>query len=327
MTIVVICIFAVVGLLLASVWLHLSIVERDNWAITIYCGDSPLRLGPHPSIRHHPAIRARDVTDAPTRFVADPFMVQDGGRWYLFLEIFNEKSRRGEISLAMSSDALHWKYQQVVLREPFHLSYPQVFRWNDAYYMLPETRAASAVRLYRARRFPDQWEFAGEILSGPYADSTLVEHDGLWWLFAYQRDDSLSLFFARAPTGPWTPHPASPVVSADKATSRPGGRIVRHQGKLLRFAQDGTSSYGGALRAIQIDRMTTTDYAEHPLASGPVLGATGRGWNADGMHHADARALDDDSWIACVDGNQIRKVVNWRKGASRVRDKLRGNAS
>jgi len=313
--------------LLMAAWYHLSVGDRDGWAISIYSGPDPLHLKPHASIKHHPVIRAKDVTDAPARFVADPFMLRKDGRWYMFLEIFNEASRRGEIALAVSPDANRWQYQGVVLREPFHLSYPQVFEWNGVYYMLPETRAASAVRLYRATRFPDEWTFACELLRGPFADSTLVFQDGLWWLFAYQRDNSLSLYYAPEPIGSWTLHPSSPIVTRSRTASRPAGRIVRFRGSLLRYAQDETSGYGGALRAIQIDEMTTSVYSEHEISDGPILRATGRGWNAHGMHHLDAHQLGEGNWIACVDGNHVRRVVNWRKGAARFKRILRNTTA
>lgn len=313
--------------LLVAAWYHLSVGDRDGWAISIYAGPDPLHLKPHPSLECHPVLAAKDVTDAPARFVADPFMLREDGRWYMFLEIFNEASRRGEIALATSPDAIRWQYQGVVLREPFHLSYPQVFEWNGTYYMLPETRAASAVRLYRATRFPDEWTFACELLTGPYADSTLVRHDGCWWLFAYQRDNSLSLYYAPDPTGPWTAHPSSPIVTNSKTLSRPAGRIVRFQGRLLRYAQDDTRGYGSALRAVQIDEMTTSVYSEHEISDRPILRATGIGWNANGMHHLDAHQTDAGNWIACVDGNNVRRIVNWRKGASRLTTVLRGRSA
>lgn len=324
MAVTLLVIFGVGGSLLVVAWCHLSVCARDDWAISIYSGPDPLNLTPDASVERHPVIRASDVTDAPARFVADPFMLRKDDRWYMFLEIFNEASRRGEIALAVSPDASRWQYQGIVLREPFHLSYPQVFEWNGTYYMLPETRAASAVRLYRATRFPDEWTFACELLRGPYADSTLVNHNGLWWLFAYQRDNSLSLYYALEPSGPWIAHPSSPIVTGSRTASRPAGRIVRFRGNLLRYAQDHTRGYGGALRAIQIDEMTTSVYSEHELSDGPILQATGRGWHADGMHHLDAHPLGENRWIACVDGNRVRRVLNWRKGASRLGEVLLG---
>jgi hypothetical protein len=38
--------------------------------------------------------------------------------------------QEGEIGLATSEDGLKWDYKQVVLNEPFHLSYPYVFEWQ-----------------------------------------------------------------------------------------------------------------------------------------------------------------------------------------------------
>ena len=83
-----------------------------------------------------------------------------------------------------SQDALKWRYQQIVLAEPFHLSYPYVFEWMNDYYLVPESYQAGAIRLYRAAQFPFQWTFLGEILTGPYfADTSIFQHQGLWWLF------------------------------------------------------------------------------------------------------------------------------------------------
>lgn len=55
-------------------------------------------------------------------------MVCQDGRWYMFFEVMNQDSDRGEIGLALSDDGIHWEYSQIVLVEPFHLSYPHVFR-------------------------------------------------------------------------------------------------------------------------------------------------------------------------------------------------------
>ena len=86
-------------------------------------------------------------------FVADPFMIRDSDHWYMFMEVLNWCSNKGEIGLATSEDGLHWDYQQLVLVEPFHLSYPCVFKHSGQYYMVPETRQSDSVRLYRAEPF------------------------------------------------------------------------------------------------------------------------------------------------------------------------------
>src|SRR5262249_31617477 len=86
------------------------------FAIGMCAGESPLRLQPLPEVAN-PVLTHRDVTDIPATFVADPFMVQDNGQWYLFFEVMNARSGQGEIALATSPDGVRWKYQQIVLVE------------------------------------------------------------------------------------------------------------------------------------------------------------------------------------------------------------------
>src|SRR5581483_1115296 len=97
-----------------------------------------------------------------------PFMVHADGTWHLFFEVMNWRRNVGEIGHATSADGGRWTYRQVVLAEPFHLSYPYVFRWRDDFYMIPESYQAGAVRLYRAAAFPARWVFVGTLLEGPY---------------------------------------------------------------------------------------------------------------------------------------------------------------
>src|SRR4051812_15377902 len=132
--------------------------KQGSWEIDIYVGDSPFRLGPPARVRN-PVLTANDVTDIRAYFVADPFMVYVDRTWYMFFEVLNRRSHRGEIALATSGDGVKWKYQQVVLAERFHLSYPCVFTWRNEYYMIPETFQADAIRLYRALSFPTTWAF------------------------------------------------------------------------------------------------------------------------------------------------------------------------
>src|SRR5262249_32976094 len=83
------------------------------FAIGLYAGDSPFPLQPVPDVRN-PILTHKDVTDIPATFVADPFMIQAQGTWYLFFEIMHAKSGKGEIGLAASPDARTWTYRQVV---------------------------------------------------------------------------------------------------------------------------------------------------------------------------------------------------------------------
>ena len=118
----------------------------------------------------------------------------------------------------------------------------------------------------------------------------------------YQHD-TLRLYFASALKGPWTEHPQSPIINGDKQRARPAGRILEFDNKLFRFAQDCVPQYGSCVRTFEILALTPTNYTEVEIGHGPVLKASGNGWNAAGMHHIDAQQ-HDGQWLACVDGTQ-----------------------
>jgi hypothetical protein len=274
------------------------------WTIGIYAGTSPFHLLP-PADLSNPVLSRRNVSDVPAAFVADPFMTRADGMWHMFFEVFNQQTDKGEIGLAISKDGLAWAYQRIVLAEPFHLSYPYVFKWENEYYMIPETLEANAVRLYKATTFPTQWSLLGSLIDGSFADPSIFFFDDHWWIFAcstpYQHD-TLRLYFARELLGAWTEHPASPIVAGDKRRARPGGRVLVSDHKITRFAQDCVPTYGTQVRAFEISELTTKSYHEEENRRSPVLAASGSGWNRMGMHNIDPHLISEGRWVACVDG-------------------------
>lgn len=274
------------------------------WSISIYNGDSPFTLKP---LVLTPVLTNEHITDIPAEFVADPFMLQNDGTWYMFMEIMNTETKKGEIGLATSNDARAWIYHSSILSEPFHLSYPYVFEFENEFFMVPETLGAAAVCLYTAAEFPSRWSCVARLLEGRFADPSLFYYNDRWWLFVcsspYQHD-TLRLYFAPDLTGPWTEHPKSPIVTNDKRRARPAGRVIDFNNRLIRLAQDCVPQYGSSVRAFEIRELTTNNYSEVEIEHSPILKASGNGWNASGMHHIDAHRLRDGSWLACVDGTR-----------------------
>ena len=155
-----------------------------------------------------------------------------------------------------------------------------------------------------------------------YADASIIFKDGNWWLFALKNDDMLTLHYAEKPNGSWTEHPDSPVINGDRNISRPGGRLIIHDDKIIRYTQDCEPKYGNQLRAFQVDEITTTKYREHELTRSPILTASGNGWNATGMHHIDPHMINETNWIACVDGRSDEKIFSWKRGVKRFLNEL-----
>ena len=278
----------------------------DTWSIGIYAGKSPLSFAPMQHVEN-PVLSREDVSDVTAVLVADPFMIHVHGTWFMFFEVLNWKTNKGEIGLATSEDGLNWVYQQIVLDEPFHLSYPHVFEWSGRYYLIPESYQAGSVRLYEATEFPLQWSFVMTLVEGSYfVDASAFRYGDKWWLFvgggAEDRQDTLCLYYSDDLLGPWQQHPGSPVVKGNPHIARPAGRVVVVGDRIIRYAQNCHPSYGREVRAFIITDLSTATYQEREFEANPVLGPSNSGWNAGGMHHVDPHCIDGQRWIACVDG-------------------------
>lgn len=294
-------------------------ITAGHWfALGLYAGPSPLDLSPAPGVEN-PFLTYRDVTDVDAIFVADPFMIRHDGLWYLFFEVLNDLTYKGEISVAVSADARSWEYRGQVLVEDYNVSYPYVFRWRGHFYMVPEMYQQNCVRLYRAESFPYDWRpVANLIEDGPVADPSLFRFGGSWWIFTCPRPlehDALRLYRSEHLLGPWREHPRSPIIRGDPRSARPAGRVLAGEENLLRFAQDCHPSYGTAVRAFEITCLDPSEYVERPVGKPPIERPEDGAWNCVRMHHVDAHPLDDGSWIAVVDGHGHPPETNHSQGA------------
>ncbi len=287
-------------------------ISRENiWAIGIYEGRSPFDFFDSFEVKN-PVISASDVTDVKASFVADPFLYNNNGNWYMFFEVMNTLSNQGDIGMAISSDGKNWRYEKIILDEEHHLSYPYVFGHEGEIYMIPESATANQLNLYRAVSFPFEWERVSTLLNGQYGDHGIVLHQGCWYLFACSQPythNTLRLYYSDDLQGKFREHPMSPVVSDDANKARPGGRIIFWDGALIRYSQDCSPTYGKSLNAFKITLLTKQKYSEQESPWNPVLKNGGKGWTRHGMHHLDAIKTDEQKWIGCVDGYMRQLII------------------
>ena len=287
-----------------TTWHRIQALDKTTgpWSIGIYEGYNLFSLGSSKNISN-PVLTAKDVTDIDAVFLADPFMVFNGGRFFMFFEVLNRKTGHGDIAYAESSDGRKWNYIKVVIDEKFHLSYPYVFVWDNKYYMIPESNEDLSVRLYKATEFPDKWEYVGNVLSGyRYVDPSIFHYNNKWWMFVSNNENNvLNLYFSDDLLQGWQPHPKNPIVKFNKHVARPAGRVIIQDGKPLRFTQDDDPKYGLQVFAFEITELSETSYAEKLAVEKPILTKTGIGWNAAGMHHLDSHKIGD-RWVSVVDG-------------------------
>ena len=244
-------------------------LAQEQWAL-MYAGNAKGEK----QIANFDLASFKMLTPPKDRFWADPFIVEEGGKNYVFFEELLFSRDLGYLCcMELQADGTHTNPVKI-LEKPYHLSYPFVFEYQNQYYMIPETGDQQCITLYKCSNFPYQWEFEKELLAGIRAyDSTLFEHEGRWWIFACIADDKdssttedLHLFYADSPLSQaWQAHPQNPVVS-DAASARPAGKVFVHEGTIYRPSQNCARSYGAGLNLCEIKVLTTDEYSEERVS-------------------------------------------------------------
>lgn len=227
-----------------------GIVHREDWDLSLPLNWQSIKIPPNPK--------------SSQTLWADPFPEKSDHRSYVFLEEWDKRKKKGRI--------LRWeegKDPKVILEEPWHLSYPFLWKEKDKFYLIPESAEAGKLYRYEAEDFPDQWKFRQEFFPEEAYDPTIWKTGAGYWLFVNQKPhpasspfDELYLYYSETWENPvWTPHPQNPVVS-DVRKSRPAGRLFERNGKLYRPAQDSELRYGHRIRIQEVLHLTKESYLE-----------------------------------------------------------------
>ncbi|ABE38347.1 conserved hypothetical protein [Rhodopseudomonas palustris BisB5] len=257
----------------------------------------------------------RAVPSPGNRFYADPFPITWKGRTFAFFEDLDHRVGKGTISAIEFGHDGPVGEAIPVLEEPWHLSYPFLIAQDNDLWMIPESSVSGEVTLYKCVQFPNRWEKHATLLSGvEFADATIVQHDGLYYMFGATRDgtggysDTLSIYYANSLFGPWMPHAQRPVL-VDRASARPAGHFVQRNGRLWRPVQDCTNGYGGALGLAEVEQLSPTTFAQtvrHTIKPGPR-------WPGRKLH-----TLNRCGRLELIDGTIIQPKIK----ALRLPDKL-----
>jgi len=218
--------------------------------------------------------RAQTIQNPPGHFLADPFILSTGQQSYCYVEDYDYAQAKACISV------YELRNEQAVrigpaIQEPFHLSFPFLFRYQSRHYLCPESSAAREIRLYECAALPDQWTLKKILMSNiAAADTMLFEYEGLWWLLTNIDSagigdycSELHLFYAPQPvTDVWTPHPLNPVI-VDPNRARNGGLLFDGP-TIYRVSQcQGFDAYGKAAGINRITVLSRTDYREEAIAA------------------------------------------------------------
>ena len=217
----------------------------------------------------------------------------------------NIKKRKTEadISLLTSVDGENYQYRGTVLTQKFHLSYPQVFKYKNDFYMVPESKQANAVLLYKAHRFPFDWKVCDTLISNvQLVDPSIYLSDTLNIMVATDYAKNMYLYEADSLFGKWKLH-RQPIALIG-TESRAGGRFFADSKGLILPVQDFSNGYGCGLSLYRFSFKNGNYTLKREKKNYLSAKANIKEFNA-GMHQLDIQRLDDTHYYYVYDGNQL----------------------
>ncbi|MFZ4124746.1 MAG: glucosamine inositolphosphorylceramide transferase family protein [Rickettsiales bacterium] len=257
----------------------------------------------------------------PFCFVADPFgHVDDAGNLTILVEALDYRIKRGEIHYYRYDKKLTLCDTGTALRAPYHLSYPFLLQHDGYIYMLPEAHRSGRLTLYRTVDFPSRWEVVASLLDLPVIDASVIQCQDRWWMFFALAGEhgramnELHIAYADSLFGPWQLHPKNPVRRG-LDSSRMGGTPFIHEASLYLPMQDCRDSYGGALRLLRVDSLTSNDFAAEVVRDiSPNVFASGY----EGCHTLSA-CFDFTLFdVKNTQHSPQRHLIDWQRRIKRV---------
>ena len=244
--------------------LFFNLFSKNRWHLAIMKNNLPRISG-----------RKLKIIKSPKgTFWADPFFFKcdDTNEEFIFFEEYSYSRKLGHLSVIPYKDlkSSNVSNSKIIIKENFHLSYPNVFKYNDEYYMIPESSQSNELRLYKSTKFPYDWEFQSTLIDNIKCwDPTLFYKDKKWWLFVnvsehpgIESTDELFLFYNDILISKeWVSHPLNPIVT-DVRTARCAGKIFEYENDIIRPSQNCAPNYGHGLVFNKILELNENSYKE-----------------------------------------------------------------
>ena len=170
------------------------------------------------------------------------------------------------------------------------MSFPYVFKFENNYYLLPETAKNKDIRVYECINFPFEWKLKKILMKDvSSSDNLIFKYNNIWWLFcnidtSYLDDHSseLSIFYSKnGPiTGDWIPHKKNPVIVNSNLARNAG--LIFDEKNIFRVSQlPKFMSYGNKFQINKILVLNNENYFEEPFCKVSPLFKK----NLMGTHH------------------------------------------
>jgi hypothetical protein len=225
-------------------------------------------------------------------FNADPFVFENNGVMYLFVET-KPNGKRAHLSVyLLDSSHLRFHYLGVALKEPFHLSYPALYNIDGVIMLIPEMQRSGESWAYVADSFPFKWRKKYKISDQAIKDPTLLNSMCNKGYLYYSKKNVLSRRSFSFDSSIGFDIGREYFVKTG-TTSRPGGAPFVFKRDTLLFFQNNRKGYGSGLVSYNV----RSKEEKHFLSAQTKIPAF-----SAGMHHFSSIGIGD-SLLVAMDGN------------------------
>lgn len=196
---------------------------------------------------------------------ADPFLYEKDQKVYLFYEAYDLVEKKGKEGYSILNADGTWTSPKIIIDEPYHLSFPNIFDYAGNIYIMPEMSGDYSLKLYKAESFPDIWQVSDIVLADVYAcDSVFIETKEKRYLLTNE-------MFHNVPNGQYSScwvknylyemdglkavEDGTRVAEGDYGV-RNAGKVFFHKEKLYRVGQDCRNKrYGRGMVLYEIESL------------------------------------------------------------------------
>ena len=202
---------------------------------------------------------------------ADPFIINENNRSYIFFEEFDISKRHGYLCVGeLNQDTNSLENVEVCLEKSYHLSFPNVFKHEDAYFMIPESHENKTIDLYKFEEFPYKLKKVRTLVNNIDAvDSVILLKDRVYYLFtnllSKEHDfhsGNLSIFTSNNLLEEAFISKHNNPVESNPKYSRMAGHFFQENDKLFRVSQDCKNMYGYKVNIFQVNELSGNYYRE-----------------------------------------------------------------
>lgn len=244
-----------------------------------------------------------------SRFLADPFFIIKNDTTYIFVE--NQIEGEGAVIGLFKKYQDDIVYEGTILDPSFHISFPQVFKYENDFYMLPETKRSNNVLLYKSNSFPYDWTVIDTLIKNVrYKDPAILIMDSLNFIFTCNDDLELFVYCSDNVFEGWTECDNYKKKYGNEI--RAGGRIFKHNQRYYLPMQNLNKAYGTSITLYEIS-ISEEGVRLIRRNENFIKPQIGKKYFNSAMHHIDIQK-HADKYIYYYDGQNLdKKKFNIRR--------------